>query len=416
MDNSAARKSCILFTAALLLIILIMPGCWDCVEVEELAYVIGVLVDDAPGGKVSLEVQTLNARALGGGGGGVTGGGGGGRAVKPYNNYVSAADTLFDADRDMVKGMSRRLFFSQNQIIVVTEKAAREEGLRKNLDFFVRNPEFRRTNWVFVFKGGEPKKLFELPGIIEPTPVQRILGRIKNKRKTNEFAPVQLGEFIMNLESEGIQPFAGGIKVKPSKAFVKTDIEKILGVGTAKENVVLEGTAVFKNERLAGWLNETETRGLLWVVNKVEGGSLTVPFESLNDQVTLEIIRARSQVEPEIRDGRIFMSVKVNAVTNIGESEVTRDFSNPAAVEELRRRAAKVIANEIRLALEKTQGELRSDIFGFGRALHRKFPRQWKQVKEKWDEKVFPRVQVELEVNIIIRSVGLVGKGVQPKD
>ncbi|HHW43620.1 MAG TPA: hypothetical protein GXX25_07395, partial [Desulfotomaculum sp.] len=53
-------------------------GCWDHREVEDLGIVLLTALDDAPGGKIRLEVQILVPAALAGGGGGGVGGMGGG--------------------------------------------------------------------------------------------------------------------------------------------------------------------------------------------------------------------------------------------------------------------------------------------------------------------------------------------------
>ncbi|MNC78447.1 hypothetical protein D3C75_1306600 [compost metagenome] len=50
---------------------------------------------------------------------------------------------------------------------------------------------------------------------------------------------------------------------------------------------------------------------------------------------------------------------------------------------------------------------MKADIFGFAKEFHRKYPRQWGVVKERWDE-VFPQVKVTVDIEVNIRRPGLI--------
>lgn len=44
------------------------------------------------------------------------------------------------------------------------------------------------------------------------------------------------------------------------------------------------------------------------------------------------------------------------------------------------------IEQKSRATLEKTQQVYGVDVFGFGDAWHRKYPREWQALKDRWDE------------------------------
>ena len=64
------------------------------------------------------------------------------------------------------------------------------------------------------------------------------------------------------------------------------------------------------------------------------------------------------------------------------------------------------IKKEITLAIKQAQ-ENKSDIFGFGDALHRSNPKAWKKMKSQWNDVYFPEVKTDISVDAFIRRSGL---------
>ena len=50
-------------------------------------------------------------------------------------------------------------------------------------------------------------------------------------------------------------------------------------------------------------------------------------------------------------------------------------------------------------ALDKAQKTLKTDIFGFGEAIHRKYPKVWEKIKSDWNDKF-----LDLPVSITVEA------------
>lgn len=76
------------------------------------------------------------------------------------------------------------------------------------------------------------------------------------------------------------------------------------------------------------------------------------------------------------------------------------------------KRAEKTTEKEIkRLAekvLEKTQGEYKMDVLGFGRRLQISYPKEWNKVKNNWDE-TFSEIPVKFIIDVSIKEMGTSG-------
>ncbi|WP_165859363.1 Ger(x)C family spore germination protein [Desulfofundulus salinus] len=408
----------------LLFLPLVLSGCWDHREVEELGIVLLTAVDAAPEGKIRVVVQTLVPAAVagGGGGGGMSGvgggGGGGGGGRKRYHNLATEARTVFEAIRRLSMESPRELFFAHNQVIIISEKLARERGVAEVMDFFERNRQFRRDTWILVARG-DPRDIMEVPVHLEVTPAQDIVGIINNQELSARFAPTHLGEFVEMLENSGVEPYTAILEVVPNAAFSRMSLHPG-GAGPAPfHNIKLTGTAVFRRDRLVGWLNEREARGLLWVRGEVRGGPVTfsLPGSRGEQKLAVEILRAGRggvKLEPFLASGQPGMRVEINTRVNITESEnLEIDLRNPQVISRLEKQLAGVIKQEVMACVTRLQEEYRADVLGFGEAVHRKYPRVWRQVEREWED-VFATMPVTVEVKVVIRRMGLINRPLQP--
>lgn len=72
----------------------------------------------------------------------------------------------------------------------------------------------------------------------------------------------------------------------------------------------------------------------------------------------------------------------------------------------MERQMATVITNDINAALKKAR-ELGSDIFGLGQSIYQGYPKEWKQLRDTWNDEGFKEVEVKIEVKANIRRSGL---------
>jgi spore germination protein KC len=153
----------------ILLLVPFLAGCWDRLEIEERAVVLGISVDTAETDAEKEEQEISHIRGkfpepkkemirvaaqiglpgripLGPGeGGGQTDGGG--------QNTVWVIDvvghSIDDALMNLQQQISGRLFFGHLRVIVVSEAVAKK-GLENLSDYFRRNSEVRRMAWLVI--------------------------------------------------------------------------------------------------------------------------------------------------------------------------------------------------------------------------------------------------------------------------
>ncbi len=111
-----------------------------------------------------------------------------------------------------------------------------------------------------------------------------------------------LNEFFQRLATGGIDLVALRAEIIPKPQHF--DIRGELWRERIGASPRITGAAVFRKDRLVGWLGKQETRGLLWVMGRVRSGIIVIEHPADSDEyVGLEILRAKGSFRVKGRDG-----------------------------------------------------------------------------------------------------------------
>jgi len=382
------EKKIIIILISYLLISLVVVGCWSRRELEDLAIVAGVALDKAEKpDEIQLTVQVIKSAQMGSQ---AAQGGGGGKAVW---NIKKTGNTVFDIIRRFTFESSRKLYFSHNQLIIYSQDLAKE-GIEKYNDFFLRDPELRRNAWYLISKD-QASKILEAKSELEKVPALEIAELMMVAKATSFVFPVDVQEFTERLMSKTTEPVLPIIEINKEK------------------HPELTGTAVFKNEQMVGELTKEETRGLLWVLGKVQSGIIKVNCPDSQKKISLEITDASSKIIPEIKDNKLQVKVIIKEEANLGEQACYKDLTQSKNWQSLENRQAQLIRREILAAFAKAQ-KFNSDFFGFAKAFHKKYPDLWKDIEDKWDQ-YFPSIELIVDVKAELRATGMIRKPAKPE-
>lgn len=396
-----------------LLIILLLTcvftgGCWNRHEIQVLGFVILAGLDTArEPGTIMLSVHIAKPFA-------VTGGVQPPVQERPFWLVNETGRTVFEAILKLGNESPRQLVWGHNRFLIIGEELARQ-GVKDVIDWFFRNGGTRENIHILVVKGARAEDMMQAEFELERIPEQgfhELVDSTRNKA-SNTFTPTLL-ELGRDLETEGIEPLATRAELVPRPT--KQDIRGHLADTVIPVSARFWGSAAFKDDRLVGWLDDRQTRGVLWVRGKVKGALLNIRHP-LQDQglVSLEVLSSKSEVIPELVDGRPVIRVKIEAEANFGETQNYIELvGSPEIWASLERRMAEAIRNEVKSALNIAQNDLQSDVFGFGWAIYRKHPQEWMDMKENWDE-IFPTLEVQIDVRAKLQRSGMILRKVRQK-
>lgn len=387
-------KCRLLFCTLSILAMVAVSGCWNRKELDTLSIVEAIGIDNEKRGSITLTFQILKPgevkAAAGDQEGTHTSGGGGGRGKVTFI-ITSKGRTVFEAARNATFEAERKLFFAHNKVIVIGEATAKS-GIVPLIEFMNRDHEFREGSRIFIAKG-KASDIIKSTHEQEKVPADAIENLARISISTSQIPEINLHDFLKTIDSKSSDPYIPGILE------VKQD-------GNSKQRLRLENTAILRKDKLIGWFDKKETRGLLWILGDVKGGIIVVksPKEEARD-VSLEITRASVKVKPEMMNGRLKINVKIKEEGNLGEQmSETVNLTKPDMFKRLEAEKSAVIKDEIGSALAKAQ-KWGVDIFKFGEAVHRKYPAEWRKLSANWPEE-FRKLEVNVQVDAKLRRFG----------
>lgn len=388
-------------------------GCWNVREPENLVHVLGVAFDlDEETGLFKVYAQVANPIGMAGGGAAPGGGGDGGAQMKKPFWVVSArGDTPFGAMRNLAPLTTRELFWAHTTVLVISEKLARR-GILPIIDLFERERQLRMIVRPVVAEG-DVGKLMEAEFPLESIGAQGMARGVSVIKFQRSIFPVQfLTEVVATLSEPGREVLIGRIEVLAEEDPKPGAPSQPGPPKPPKPPAKISGAAVFRKDRMVGWLTEREVRGWHWVAGRAfrETLILSAPDDK-GKLLTVEVTASSSKMEPVVEGSNVRMKVTVKAEDRIQDETAPEDLTvESELVRSLNRRLAQVIRNDMEMAIAKAQ-EFRADIFGFGYSIYRTRYRDWTRLKDRWDE-IFPKVPVELDVEASIRRTGLITKSV----
>jgi spore germination protein KC len=367
------------------LIIISLNSCISTKELKDLSIVEATGFDSGGAKSFSLTFQIFNPKS--GGGGTDKKSGGGDTETIAYGS----GNGIYDAIRDATLTVGRKLYFSNNYIYFVGEDVCRN-NFNSLIDFFERPTEIRPNEKICVVKG-TAKEVLSAKNNDQLIPAQTINEIIDNFGVSSKILDTSL-EDIFEAESTGVTDIAiPAIKVVKDKQ--------------GNDILTMDGTAIFKKNVLVGYLDSDETRGVLWIMNKVTSG-IIITKPSNGGSVSMEIIGAKTKVDIITKDSKPAIKIDVNFTTDVSEIQTPNNtILDDNYLYELKSLQEEAVKKEISSALTRVINEYDSDIFGFGFKIFQEKPEQWKTLKPNWAEEI-KKIPIEITANSTIEHSGLI--------
>lgn len=372
----------------LVISIFFLSGCWNRTEINDIAIVTAVGLDLLEDEKIRLSLQVAIPSKLGQTSG-TTGSG------KSTFIISENGETLSDAYRHLQQKLSRRIFFSHSRVLIIGEELARN-GVSHILDFYARYQELRMNNYIMFTKGNAVDVLKNVP-TLENVSAQ------ETRELTNLSVGLQINitDFLDMVLTEGLEPVAPQFASEPLEVNANSQ---------TKETQAITGTAVFKEDKLVGWMDDSETRGILWLRNEMIKGVITIKVsqERGGGNISANIIRNESEIVPELKDNKIKIIINTHTEMNVMENASEINLNEPVNIDKIEEDFENEIRDRIRLTVDKAQDEFEADIFGFGEAVYKKYPKEWNNhYKKRWGN-AFSEVEVVINPKVYVRRVGLI--------
>lgn len=388
----------VLLTFLLCISTILLSGCWDSEELQNLNIVSGVAIDKDGDveNRYRTSVQIINPSQ-------VAGGAQGGQVQStPVKTVSSSGSTLSESLRKISPMVPGELFFPHIQVMVISEEVAKE-GITHLLDVIERDSRFRLLFPIIVAKNNAAQSVLQIATSLDPIPSSQIVSDLKTTEE-------EWGEYISINADEIIKKSKKG-SFTISGIQINGDVEQ----GNKSENMQqispttrleIGGLALFTDGKLQRWLEGKSARGHTWIMNKMKRTVLNLNYQDMKDAIAIEVHRSNTSVKVSEKDMQPVLTIQVYTEGSITETLLPIDLSDYKTIENLEKQMEKEIKDEIQSTITIAQEE-KSDFLELGKYINIQDKKLWKNISKKWEKEVFPRTKVVIDVKAYIRKTGM---------
>lgn len=382
-------------------------GCYDNSEIENLAYVIAIGIDEAEENSFSLTFQTAIPKSIAGG----QGGGGEATDISSFKT-----DNFLSGLKKANEYLSREINLSHTKIIVVSENIAKK-GVSAFLNGLQENMEIRPNVYIIVASEGAKKYIESIQPKLSANP-SKYFELLFKTYETDFLVPTtQLEDYLNRAKNYGAQPIAiytGIDKAINESKKPGSEEEGKKEEGASKKpdegenkNMTIKGLAVFKGDQMVGKLDPEEATLFALLTGSNNNVKIEVVDPLDNRFKVLGTIKKAKPISTKIifknDKPQINIDCKLNVYIQAVQSD--NDYDEPTKAAILKEAYEGYLNKGFEKLLTKTTYEFKSDIFGFGEYAKRNFSTRAKWEQAKWPE-MFSQSQYNIKTDLEITRQG----------
>lgn len=367
---------------------LLLAGCWDRKEINDLAIVLATGIDYEDG-RVELTAQIFIPRKASGGAGGGTGGAGESSPSGVTMVRTAEGSTIAEALNRLQRKVPRNMFWGHCEVVVISEEAGKQ-GLREYIDFLLRYPQFREH--AYVFSSAEPTK--ELLALLDP--LER-----SSAESLREMANMKLGTRVTVLD------LAQSLEGPSRSAILSRMLILPPDPGQSKQTTTpyIKGLSIYKNGRYVRTAKEPLSVGMLLLSNELNNIIMPVELEREKGAFSIRPFEMKTELIPHVKGKDWSMEIKVRSKGEVVLNTTNANLTDPSKMVELEKAWSYRLKSLAEEALELAQHELQADLYKFSVEFRRHYPEQWKERHREWDS-VFSNLDVKVDVRARIARTG----------
>lgn len=369
-----------------------LTGCWDRVEINELAIALGAALDEGPNHQILFSEQVaIPVNSSGQSTAGVT--------SASSQLYSATGKDLHDAMQRIQLKISRKLFIAHRRVFLVSEKMARK-GFIKELDEVTRNPQSRmRTN--IVVTEGKAYSFLQKTYPFERTSAEGLRKIINNPKMVESF---DMKDLVVESSTVG------------EDIAIPMVSEEATSPGAAS-SFKFSGYAIFKSYEMVGKLSVREARLMMWMRNKVSHSIVTFKLPGYKGYISSSLLRLKVDYKSKMKNGHPEMVMIFKPEDDIVENQTVLDLNDPKNVNLVEKAYSDYIKKLLQELLIDLQKKYHSDTIGIGEQIHREYPKEWKGLSQNWEDE-FSNMKIEIQVEGKVRRIGMTGPtlGLEPQE
>lgn len=351
-----------------ILMLFLLCGCKDYVEIENLTIATAVSVDKSDDDLYLVNIEVIKFNDT---------------DKEPVIIEASGV-TYPEAITEAIKIAGGDIYFSHTQAIIISEEIARD-GVYSFMDYGYRTNNLRLDMSYIIAKNCKAKEILQASSLTNDISGMQIKKILESNNFLSEVPTIPVYEFIDDVSSSGI---CGSLNV--FELIEDSNGEKLRNAS---------GRALFVEDKLETFLNAKDTKTLGVLKNKSKTGRVINEYDQ--NTPTYNLLDSKSVIKPIIKDGKLSFEIFLEMDLELAELS---KYTNKSK-EELEIDIQNAVHKDVIELIEKQKELYKTDFFGFGDLVYRNYPSAYKSIE---NTDFLKYLDYTLEVKCEIKSTGLV--------
>lgn len=395
-----------------------LTGCYDYREINTLAIVSATEINKIED-EYQVSVQAINPQAPD-------------KTTDPqapFIIYTGTGKTIQEAYRSITLSSSRFMYSNHLDLLIINEKIAKE-NISELIDYYIRNPGIRTEFYILISKDDN---ILSVTTPIDEISSASIKESIENNYKYYGVSSrTTFSEFVnMNLNPnlEIVLPTIELVKDNPTEDKninskdkdknnksnqEENDSDSTSNKNTEKTKVkdkyLLGGYAIFKNNKLVGYLNNKESINYNIITNNIKNTIITYEC-SKNKYLAIEITNSSSSIKT--KNNKVSIDIKLKG--NINESHCDIDITKNKNIKKISHDIEEKLNKEITDDILNIRNNYHTDIYNFKNIIYKHDYSYFKKIKNNYDE-VYQNLDISVKTNIHLVEKGNILEVINEKD
>lgn len=358
---------------------LMLTGCWDIREIQDINYLSAIGVDYRDGQYI-IYAQMLDFSSV------AKQEGGSASQEIPVWVGKGSGKNMADALLQIYTTNQQQLSWGQVTALVLTESVLNAERMEQVFDITNRSEEIRYTKWIYGTRGNL-EDLFTTTPFFKLSPLHSLLHEpLESYKQLSFIRPMQFNDFIIRYREKAASVVLPTISI--SSANWSEDM---------RQHPILEidGAFLLKNKQYKGWKQRNDLLGIRWLADRNSQAPVVVgPHDHPVGSVMMQHPRSTIELLPT-KDGISYrIKLKVHGMVQSIYKEVSDAELQKLAEDSLREEILSTFHTTVAMGVDPYQLSL---------MLYQRNPKLWKNLSKNGtavNDESLEKANIEVDVDL----------------
>ena len=211
----------------------------------------------------------------------------------------------------------------------------------------------------------------------------------------------------MNLLNDKIDIVIPSVIVKGNTEKGETNKNTEESIPSAR--IILDDTAIFKEDKLIGYISNDDSINLSIIKDEINTSYYSYKCDN-NNYTGIEIVKLNTKINT---DDSPNLKIKINIKGYINSTDCNYDLKDYKDIEKLEKDIGNDISKNINKTINKVINNYNTDIFGFSDTIYKNNPKNYKELKDKYNDDILKNLTFDIETNLSLITKGNILKEIE---